>query len=72
MIYFDNSATSYPKPYGVLKSAEIAMRSFSFNSGRGGYKESIRAAEKIYSVREKAADMFGFKPENVVFTKNCT
>ena len=26
----------------------------------------------IYSVREKVASMFGFEPQNVAFTKNCT
>lgn len=72
MIYFDNSATSYPKPMSVVKQANSAMRFYSFNSGRGGYTESLRAAEKIYSVREKIAKMFGYKPENIIFTKNCT
>lgn len=72
MIYFDNSATSYPKPLSVIRQADCAMRFCSFNSGRGGYAQSLKAAEKIYSVREKTADMFFFKPENIIFTKNCT
>ena len=73
MIYFDNSATSYPKPFGVyLKTLEANIR-YSFNSGRGGYKESLAAAEQIYKVREKVSDFFSASsPENVVFTKNCT
>ncbi len=72
MIYFDNSATSYPKPFGVyLKSMEAQLR-YSFNSGRGGYSQSIKSSEQIYSVREKVADLFSALPENVVFTKNCT
>lgn len=72
MIYFDNAATTYPKPSSVLASAVLAMKKYSFNSGRGGYKESIKAGEMIYSVREKIASMFGFEPQNVAFTKNCT
>lgn len=72
MIYFDNGATSYPKPKIVIQSAFNAISNLSFNSGRGGYTQSIRAADKIFSVREKAADMFGFEPQNIVFTKNCT
>lgn len=72
MIYFDNAATTYPKPSSVLASAVLAMKKYSFNSGRGGYKESIKAGEMIYSVREKVAFMFGFEPQNVAFTKNCT
>lgn len=72
MIYFDNAATTFPKPNSVIASTVNALKGYSFNSGRGGYKESIRAGEAIYSVREKIGDMFSFPSENVVFTKNCT
>ncbi len=72
MIYLDNAATTYPKPSSVLASAFLAMKKYSFNSGRGGYKESIKAGEMIYSVREKIAALFGFEPQNIAFTKNCT
>jgi len=72
VIYFDNSATSYPKPLGVyIKSVEGNLR-YSFNSGRGGYEGSIKSGEKIFEVRQKSADLFGAKSENVIFTKNCT
>lgn len=72
MIYFDNSATTYPKPPNVNRGTSYALKQYCFNVGRGGYKQSIRAAEKVYEVREKIADMFGFLPQNVIFTKNCT
>ena len=72
MIYFDNSATSYPKPTSVyIKSIEGQLR-YSFNSGRGGYRESVTAGEQIYVVRSKVADFFKAEVNNVVFTKNCT
>ncbi len=72
MIYFDNSATTYPKPKEVLTKTYISMQNLSFNSGRGGYAQSLAAAERIFEVREKIGSMFSFPPENVVFTKNCT
>ena len=72
MIYLDGSATSYPKPAAVARAAAVAIQRYGFNSGRGGYSASMAAAEKIYSVREKLAAMFGFQPQNVAFTKNCT
>lgn len=72
MIYFDNAATSYPKPRNVISSVMPSVAKYSFNSGRGGYKQSLACAEMIYDVREKVADFFGFSPENIVFTKNCT
>lgn len=72
MIYFDNSATSYPKPLCVKFTAAKSLAQYSFNSGRGGYTESLKAAEKIFNVREKVGALFSCKPENVAFTKNCT
>ncbi len=72
MIYFDNGATSYPKPHSVLDAYAAAMRLYGFNSGRGGYRQSVAAAEKIYETREKIGDMFGAEPQNIAFTKNCT
>ncbi len=72
MIYFDNGATSYPKPVNVLSNTVNALKNYSFNSGRGGYAASVHTAEKIYSVREKIGAMFGFEPQNIAFTMNCT
>ena len=72
MIYLDNGATSYPKPTGVISAGVLALKKYSFNSGRGGYKQSVLSAERIFAVREKIADMFGFEAQNVSFTKNCT
>ena len=72
MIYFDNGATSFPKPESVLRQTFNALKNYSFNSGRGGYSSSLKTAEKIYSVRSEIADMFGFEAENIVFTKNCS
>ena len=72
MIYFDNSATTYPKPYSFYKAAEKAFSSYSFNIGRGGYKASLKASEKVFEVRELISGLFGFKSENIAFTKNCT
>ena len=72
MIYFDNGATSYPKPPSVLRKTFDALKFYSFNSGRGGYSKSLEAAERIYSVRSEIGDMFAFDSENIIFTKNCS
>lgn len=55
-----------------MSSTVNALKSYSFNSGRGGYSASVNTAEKIYSVREKIGSMFNFEPQNVAFTMNCT
>jgi cysteine desulfurase family protein len=72
MIYFDNSATTNPKPYAVIHSTDNAMKNYSFNSGRGGYAQSVSTAGKIYDVREKISNIISFAPENIAFTQNCT
>ena len=72
MIYFDNSATSYPKPYYHKKIISDIYSNYSFNIGRGGYKPSVKAADKVFEVRELIGEMFSFQPQNVAFTNNCT
>lgn len=72
MIYFDNAATTFPKPEGVLKAVTSAVTEYGGNPGRGGHDMAMRVSEKIYSVRKKAADFFHTAAENVVFTGNCT
>lgn len=43
------------------------------NPGRSGHQMSVRAGELLYQCRVDAARLFDFdKPENVVFTLNCT
>ena len=60
MIYLDNSATTNPKPQAVKNAVIRAMNYYSFNSGRGGYKESVNTSDMIFSCREKLSEMFGF------------
>ena len=73
MIYLDNSATTYPKPFSVRQIMCNAPVFYGANPGRGGYKMSNITALKVYEVREQIAEMFGaVSEENVVFTLNCT
>ncbi|MGN0666251.1 MAG: aminotransferase class V-fold PLP-dependent enzyme [Huintestinicola sp.] len=72
MIYFDNAATTFPKPLPVMRAVGEAMVRYGGNPGRGGHSMSLAAGEAVYKVRERAAKMFGADPENVVFTLNCT
>jgi len=73
MIYLDNAATTYPKPYCVVNAVREAFLQYGANPGRGGYQMSLDTAEKIYRVRESLSRMFhSGAPERVVFTQNCT
>lgn len=72
VIYFDNSATSYPKPKEVIEATVYALENYG-SSGRSFYDLSLKSSRCIYSVREKIAELFhyGF-PEQVAFTSNST
>lgn len=72
MINFDNSATTFPKPYPVRRAVNDALVRYGGNPGRSGHELSIKTAEAVYSARKTAADFFGAQTENVVFTSNCT
>lgn len=73
MIYFDNAATTGMKPPEVIRAVNDALRFYSANPGRSGHSSSVKAAEAVYKVREKAAEFFGASgAEKVCFTQNCT
>lgn len=72
MIYFDNSATTFPKPRIVREAVAAAVR-YSANPGRSGHELSIRASEEIFRTRKAAASFFNVPSEDkVIFTLNCT
>ncbi len=73
MIYFDNAATTYPKPVSVVREMTKCMREYGGNPGRSGHTLSLAAAEAVFSARMEVADFFELeKAENVIFTQNCT
>ncbi len=73
MIYLDNAATGAYKPEGVVRAVESALKNYTANPGRSGHTLSLKAADKVYKIREKIAEFFGAEGgENVIFTANCT
>lgn len=72
MLYFDNAATTYPKPASVLRAAACAITSYGGNPGRAGHNMAMRVSEKIYLTRCLIGEFFCCEPQNVVFTQNCT
>lgn len=72
MIYFDNAATSFPKPQTVAAAVANAINSLG-NASRGSYKLSLDAARLVYSAREKISELFNVgDPLRVAFTSNAT
>jgi len=73
VIYFDNAATSWPKPLGVLESMQKYLRENGANPGRSGHKMSMAANEIVEETRELLSTMFKLnKPDRVIFTLNAT
>ena len=73
MIYFDNAATTFPKPPSVRREIDLCMRQACGNPGRSAHALSMAAAEIIYDCRTEAAALFGVpSPEQIIFTYNTT
>ena len=73
MIYWDNAATTWPKPTTVRFASCKASELYGSNPGRAGHRMSLRTAEQVYACREAVAEFFGLEdPSGVVFTANCT
>ena len=52
-IYFDNAATTYPKPECVYEQMDKVNRSLSFNAGRGSYALAQQSAQIIDNLRKE-------------------
>ena len=73
MIYFDNSATSWPKPDRVYRGVYEFMKKYAANPGRSGHTMSQISSSVIYECRELLANMFCITDcSSVIFTKNTT
>lgn len=73
MIYFDNAATSWPKPPGVVEAMVRFMKEIGANPGRSGHRLSVEAARVVYAAREALAMLFNAPdPLRVVFGAGAT
>ena len=71
-MYFDNAATSWPKPKAVAKKMGEAVLKAG-NPGRGAHPAAIWSADMIYQTREEVANLFGLQnPLQIGFTENAT
>ena len=73
MIYFDNAATTFPKPEEVCRQMTYFMKNCCANPGRGGHYLSRMAGDKINESRKNIADFFGIADsKRLIFTFNDT
>ncbi len=72
-IYFDNAATTFPKPREVVDAVVDYMTRVGGNPGRSGHQLSVDAGEIVFSAREAVASLFGVtNPMRVIFCSNAT
>lgn len=72
-IYFDNAATSWPKPEAVYAAVEHYQRFVGTSPARGVYSEAVEADRTIAATRAAISRLIdGEGPQRVVFTLNGT
>jgi len=73
MIYFDNTATTWPKPFCVADTMVKFMNETGANPGRSGHRMAVASGRIVYDTRETVSTFFHSQdPLRVVFTSNVT
>jgi cysteine desulfurase family protein len=73
MYYFDNAATTFPKPDRVYDKVYEAMKEYAANPGRSGHKMALKANREVYDARVLISKFFHIEDcFNLIFTSNCT
>lgn len=72
MAYFDNAATTYPKPECVYSFMDKFYRNYGFNVGRGHYTLSQKANNLIVETRNKLKDLLHCPNKQVIFEPTAT
>ncbi|MBT3639595.1 MAG: aminotransferase class V-fold PLP-dependent enzyme [Acidiferrobacteraceae bacterium] len=72
--YFDNAATTLPKPEPVYQFMDQFFRSHGVNPGRSGHELAVEAEMMIIETRRLLGAFFGFggDPARVTFSQNAT
>ncbi|MGM9571399.1 MAG: aminotransferase class V-fold PLP-dependent enzyme, partial [bacterium] len=72
-IYFDNAATSFPKPNCVIEAMLTYIKDIGCNVNRGNYSTAYSVEEVLFNTRDKLTQLFnGDDCKNTVFTSNIT
>jgi cysteine desulfurase / selenocysteine lyase len=73
VIYFDNAATSWPKPPGVAQAMVHFLDEVGANPGRAAHQPALESGRIVYEARETVCGLFNAPdPLRLVWTKNVT
>jgi len=70
--YFDNAATSFPKPEAVYRAMDDCARNYGVSMGRGQHLLSAKASHVADKTRELLLQLFHCTNKKVVFTNTAT
>lgn len=70
--YFDNAATSFPKPEVVYSYMDSFYRSYGVNVGRGQHKLAFQAANMVGETRALLLQLFHCPNRQVIFCPSST
>lgn len=72
MAYFDNAATTFPKPECVYEQMDSFYRSVGGSAGRGSYSAALSAKELMNDTRKRIANLLLCPAKQVVFEPTAT
>ena len=72
MAYFDNAATTFPKPECVYDFMNTFYRECGGNAGRGSHKLSIGAGKMVSETRNRFKQLLHCENKQIVFTPSAT
>lgn len=72
MIYLDNSASTFYKPFCVKWVVIKSLFCMTANPGRSGHRASQKSGDAVFNTREILAKTFNTNADRVVFTSGCT
>lgn len=70
--YFDNAATTFPKPEEVYTFMDSFYREYGVNVGRGQHRLASKASSLVADTRTMLLDLFHAPGKKVVFTHTAT
>ena len=72
-VYMDNSATSFPKPPGVIEAMTAFASDCGASAGRGAYAEARACQAMIETCRARIAELINAEsPDRIVLAMNCS
>lgn len=72
MVYFDNAATTFPKPLEVYEFMDKFYRNYGFSFGRSSSKEQQTVSKLIADTRNKIKKLLHCENKFVIFTPTAT